>query len=57
MVTQTKVSFLETGKWNIKLLCGPDPAVEDKHVNFLNKGGGHHLFVIGKCMRLREARS
>lgn len=57
MVTQTKVSFLETGKWNIKLLCGPDPAVEDKHVNFLNKGGGHHLFVIGKCMRPREARS
>ena len=46
MVTQTKVSFLETGKWDIKLLCGPDPAVEDKHVNyFLNKGGRHHLFV------------
>lgn len=57
MVTQPKVPFLETGKCDIKLLCGPNPALDDIHLNSLNKGGRHHLFVTGKGMRLKEAKS
>lgn len=57
MVTQIKVSLLETGKWDAKLLYGPEPTMDDTHVNFPNKGGGHHPFVLGNDMGPREARS
>lgn len=30
-----------TGKWDIKLLCGPDPAEDGMHTNYLNKGPRH----------------
>lgn len=56
MITQPEVSFLETGKRDIKFLCGLDPT-NDIHINSLNKGGRHHLFVTGKGMRLKEAKS
>ena len=56
MITQTEVSFLETGKCDIKLLCVLDPTVDDTHVNFLVSGGSHHLFVTGQGMGLREVR-
>lgn len=56
MITQPEVSFLETGKCDIKFLCGLDPT-DDIHINSLNKGGRHHLFVTGKGMRLKEAKS
>lgn len=35
VVTQTEVSFLETGKWGSKFVHIPDPTVDDSYTSHL----------------------